>query len=88
MIITATYDAANKQIIGTLTSSTTGKNLQNVNIKVNLNGVTTTVKSNGRGQVIVSTADLSDGTYNAILSYPGNAKYNPSSIVATAIITS
>ena len=81
MIIAAAYDADNKQIVGTLTSSASGKALQNVNIKVNINGVTTTVKSNGKGQVIVPTADLDNGTYVASLSYPGNSIYNPSSTV-------
>ena len=81
MVIAAAYDADNKQIVGTLTNSASGKNIKNVNVKVNLNGETTTVKSNAKGQVIVSTADLDNGTYTAILSYQGNSKYNQSSTV-------
>ena len=81
MVIAAAYDADNKQIVGTLTNSATGKNIKNVNVKVNLNGETTTVKSNSKGQVIVSTADLDNGTYTAIFSYQGNSKYNPLSTV-------
>ena len=81
MIIAATYDADNKQIAGTLTNGNTGKVITNANVKIELNGVSTTVKSNAKGQITVSTADLDNGTYTAVLSYQGNTKYNPSSTV-------
>ena len=82
MVITAKYDADNKQVVGTLTNGDTGNVIANANVKIEINGVTTTVKSNGKGQVIVPTAGLDNGTYTAILSYQGNTKYNPSSTVA------
>ena len=88
MVITAKYDNSNNQIVATVTNADTGKAVTNTNVKVSLNGVTTTVKSNSKGQAIVSTANLAPGTYIAILSYQGNAKYNPVSTTATAIITS
>ena len=81
MVIAAVYDADNKQIVGTVVNDATGKAVQNANIKIDLNGISTTVKSNSKGQIIVSTADLDAGTYAAILSYPGNAKYNSASTV-------
>ena len=86
MIITAEYDSANKQVVGTLTNANTGKVIVNANVNVQLNGVTTTVKSNSKGQVIVSTADLDAGNYVAILSYQGNAKYNQASTVANVAV--
>ena len=79
MVISAVYDSVNYEIVATLTNGDTGKAIANVNVKVNLNGVTTTVKSNSKGQVTVSTADLPLGTYDATISYAGNSKYNPAS---------
>ena len=77
MVIDAVYDSSSKQIIATLTNNATGKNIQNANVKVDINGEVTTVKSNGDGKVIVSVADLPCGEYTAVISYPGNSKYNP-----------
>ena len=77
MTISAVYDEANSKIVATLTNKDTGKVVANVNVKVNLNGETNTVKSNSKGQVIVSTANCTSGT--AKFSYAGNSKYNPAS---------
>ena len=77
IIISAVYNRANKEIVATLTNNATGKAVSNVNVKVTINGATSTVKSNGKGQVIVSTADYQSGT--AKFSYAGNSKYNSAS---------
>ena len=77
MVISAVYDGVNKRIVATLTNNAAGKLIQNANVKVDLNGETIAVKSNSKGQVIVSVADLPYGDYTATISYPGNSKYNP-----------
>ena len=79
MVISAVYNVANEELVATLTSSATGKVVANANAEVNINGLITTAKSNSKGRVTVSTADLPSGTYNATVSYAGNAKYNPAS---------
>ena len=79
MIISAVYDEDNGEIMATLTNNATGKTISNAKVNVDINGVNTTVKSNSKGQVKVSTADLPAGAYAATISYPGNAKYNPAS---------
>ena len=79
IVISAVYDAEGNEIVATLTSASTGKAVANANVEVDINGVATAVKSNSKGKVIVSTADLPLGTYAATISYAGNAKYNPAS---------
>lgn len=79
LVISAVYDAVNYQIVATLTSNATGGVISGANVQVDFNGVTSTVKSNTKGQVIVSTAGLPLGTYSATFSYAGNSKYNPAS---------
>jgi hypothetical protein len=72
---------------GKLTATVTnehGKPLV-VNVKVNLNGKTSTVKSDSNGQISVPTKDLASCTYTATLSYNGSANYNAST--ATAQVT-
>ena len=79
MVISAVYNAANGEIVATLTSGATGKAVANVNVQVNINGDVTTAKSNSKGQVFVSTSGLPVGKYKATISYQGNSKYNPAS---------
>ena len=79
MVISAVYDEASYEIVAFLTNNATGKAVANANVVVDINGETTTVKSNSNGKVIVSTADLPLGTYAATISYAGNIKYNPAS---------
>ena len=79
MVISAVYNSAKSEIVATLINNDTGKVISNVNVKVDLNGVITTVKTNTKGQAKLSTVDLPSGTYTAIISYAGNAKYAPAS---------
>ena len=79
IIISAVYDDENNEITATLTNEATGKAVSNTNVKFELNGETTTVKTNSKGQAKLSTAGLPLGTYTATISYAGNSKYNPAS---------
>ena len=84
MVITAKIrQHQQKQVVGTLTNADTGKVIVNAKVKIEINGELTTVKSNSKGQVTVSTEDLTAGTYTAIISYQGNTKYNPASTVVS-----
>ena len=79
MIISAVYNAENKEIIATLINEATGKPVSNANVKVNFNGESTTAKTNNKGHAIISTEGLPNGPYTATFSYKGNSKYNPAS---------
>ena len=77
IIISAVYDAENNELMTTLKNEATGKAVANTNVQINTKGEITTVKTNSKGQAILSTAGLPLGTYNATISYAGNTKYNP-----------
>jgi hypothetical protein len=81
VIISDIYDDSN-ELTATLTNADTGKAVSGANVKVNINGVTTTVKTNSKGKIKVSTADLNVTSYTASISYAGNSKYNPASATA------
>ncbi|WP_405304984.1 hypothetical protein [Methanobrevibacter sp.] len=83
--ISATAD--NNEIIATLTNEATGKPITNADVQVNVNGATTTVKSNTKGQVKVSTADLPFGKYIATVSYEGDDKYDPSNTTVDIVVS-
>ncbi len=76
---------ANGKLIATLTNED-GVPLS-ANMVVTLNGVTYSQKSNSKGQISVSTADLNPGTYTATVTYKGNSKYAPSSTTAKVTVT-
>ena len=83
--VTVRYGDANGKLIATLTN-TEGTPLS-ANIVVSLNGVKYTLKSNSKGQVSVSTADLEIGEYTATITYKGNSKYSPSTDTAKVTVT-
>ena len=79
IIISAVYDADNNELVATLTNEATGKAVSSASVQVNINGATTTVKTDTKGQAKVSTAGLPLGTNTATISYAGNSKYNSAS---------
>ena len=80
--ISAVYDV-NNGLVATLTNNASGKAVANAKVNVDINGVTTAAKSNSKGQVKVSSADLPSGTCTATFSYAGNSVYNPASTSIT-----
>ena len=78
--ISTVYDADAKELVATLTNSVNGNAIGGAEVQINLNGVKTTVKTNSKGQVKVSIADLSSDNYTAIISYRGKNIYNPTKI--------
>jgi hypothetical protein len=83
--ISAVYNAETKEVVATLTNDE-GKALNGANVVVRIYGVNYSLKTNSKGQVKVSTADLGPGTYTASVSYKGNSKYNPSTATVRVVI--
>ena len=83
IIISAVYDADNNELVATLTNEATGKAVSSATVQFNINGATTTAKTNSKGQAKVSTAALPLGTNTATISYAGNSKYNSASTKIT-----
>ena len=86
MDIVAKYYSSKDQFVATVTNADTGKAITNVNIKVCINGLTLGLKTDSKGQITISTADLRPGTYVGVFSYVGNDKYNAACTTATATI--
>ena len=82
--VTVKAGDANGKFVATLTNAE-GVPLS-ANVVVTLNGVSYSQKSNSKGQVIISTADLPVGEYVATVVYKGNSKYNPSSTTAKVTV--
>jgi hypothetical protein len=76
-LLTISYDADANEVVATLTNAN-GKALVTANVIVSLNGENQTLKTNSKGQVKVSTENLTQGSYVASVSYKGNSKFNPS----------
>ena len=74
------------ELVATLTNAQ-GKALTSANVVVNLNGVDYALKTNSKGQVKVSTSDLTPKTYVATISYAGNSKYKPTSVTANVVVS-
>ncbi len=83
--VTVKQGDANGKLIATLTNAE-GVPLS-ANMVVSLNGVDYALKSNSKGNVAVSTADLAPGEYTATITYKGNSKYNPSTTTAKVTVT-
>jgi hypothetical protein len=84
--ISVDYDVDAKQLVATLTNSE-GKALTSAKVAVNLDGVDYSLKTNSKGQVKVSLANMTIGDYAAVVSYKGNAKYAPATATATVHVT-
>jgi hypothetical protein len=67
---------AEGKFVATLQNATSGKGLINANVIVNIGGVDYALKTNSKGQVEVSTADLAPGNYSVTVTYKGNSKYD------------
>ena len=57
-----------------------GKSLKNQKVSLKVKGKTYTGVTNDKGSVLISTAKLAVGSYNATVSYAGNANYSASSL--------
>jgi len=58
-----------------------------VNLNVELNGKTYTVKTDSNGQATVSIPTLTPGTYTATISYKGSSNYKASTATAKVTVT-
>ena len=74
----------NSKFIAKLTNDS-GKPLS-ANMLVTINGVTYSMKSDSKGQVVIPTEDLEEGEYIATVTYKGNSRYNPSSTTAKVVV--
>ena len=83
--VAVVYNDPNGELIATL-SDVEGKPLNSANLLVNIGGVDYALKTNSKGQVKLSTVNLTIGTHTATVSYNGNAKYNPTYTTATVVV--
>ncbi|WP_405305340.1 hypothetical protein [Methanobrevibacter sp.] len=77
--ISAVYNVSAKELIANLFNDVTGQPILGATIRFKIKDDIYTNKTNNNGQAKLSVANLTLGTYNAIISYGGNTKYNPSS---------
>ena len=76
--ISAIHNDENKELVATLTTID-GKAIGSVNVVANLNGKNSTLKTDSKGQVKLSTADLKSGRNTAKFTYKGSSgKYQQS----------
>ena len=80
--INTTTKGSTITVTGKFTNSD-GVALTNSNVKVNINGVTTSVKTDNKGIYSISYKTTVIGTNNITVSYPGNTKYNSYSTATT-----
>ena len=78
--ISTSYDADARELVATLTNSVTEKAIDGASVQINLNGVASSLKTDSKGQVKISTAGLSSDNYTVIISFRGKSMYNPTSI--------
>ena len=62
----------------TLINVATGQTLSGGKLVFNINNKTYTAKTNASGQAKIALDDLPLGTYEAVISFAGHTKYNPS----------
>ena len=85
--ISIDFNNGAREIVATLINDVTGQAIKNANVRFEVNGVKSTVKSDDNGQAKVSVANLALGTYEASASYIGNSKYIPSNASVDFTIT-
>ncbi len=85
--ISLDFNNGAREIVATLINDVTGQVIKNANVRFEVNGVKSTVKSDNNGQAKVSVANLALGTYEASASYIGNSKYIPSNESVNFTIT-
>ncbi|WP_407423119.1 Ig-like domain repeat protein [Methanobrevibacter sp.] len=79
------YKDPNGALVATITNEH-GKPLV-VNLNVDLNGKTYTVKTDSNGQASIAIDTLTPGTYTATISYKGSSNYKASSATAKVTVT-
>ena len=84
--VSVKYKDPNGKLVSTITNEH-GKPLV-VNLNVDLNGKTYTVKTDSNGQASVSTSDLAPGSYTAAISYKGSGNYKAASTTAKITVKS
>ena len=85
VIISATYDADNKQIAGTL-SDVNGSAIIDAQVEITLNGTGTNVTTDAEGQFSLSLEDIPAGNYTATIAFDGNGDYNKSNVTFELIV--
>ena len=73
------------ELVATITSEH-GKTLI-VNLNIELNGKTYTVRTDSNGQAVLSLYDVTPGTYDAKISYKGSSNYKASTTTAKVTVT-
>ena len=84
--LSAYYAGSSRELVVTLINSVTGVALKGATVNVDVDGRKYTVKIASSGQGRVALDDLDYGTYTAVLSYKGNAQYNPASATAEVVM--
>jgi|GEM_PF-1004686 len=79
------YKDPSGEIVATIISEH-GKTLA-VNLNVEFNGKTYTVRTDANGQAIIPVGNLTPGTYDAVISYKGSSNYKASSANALVTVT-
>jgi len=79
------YKDPNGEIVATIISEH-GKGLA-VNLNVEFNGKTYTVRTDSNGQAVIPVGNLTPGTYDAKISYKGSSNYKASSAAIKVVVT-
>lgn len=67
----------NAELTATLVNYATGNGIVGATVGFKVNGKSYTVKTDSNGQAKINLSGLNPGTYDAVVSYNGNTKYNP-----------
>ena len=75
------------ELVATLTNNATGKAITSANVRIYLNDVKTTVKTDKEGKAALSLNGLTPDTYEATIVYEGNSKYEATTTTVQVTIT-